>query len=181
MAMRRMTSRAPFLHMPDWERRLALELTSAFPSSPPERSESVVKSFGRRQAYESLRGANPRAANDDLWEFVFLAESSGATTGSGKAGRDVIGLNRRCIGWRRRWGSPAKGASKSDMRSSAAPKLWRSGSVIRLGRAMDTQTTARTLEGPTVIGGKAWTATPACRSANDTIWSWCVNRITWVV
>ena len=37
------------------------------------------------------------------------------------------------------------------------------------------------LEGTAVIGGKACTATPACRSANATMWSWCVNRITCVV
>ena len=45
-----------------------------------------VKSFGRRQAYESLRGTNPRAADDGLWVFRFSAEPNEVTTGSGKRG-----------------------------------------------------------------------------------------------
>jgi hypothetical protein len=36
---------------------------------PGSRLSPNVKSFGRRQAYESLRGPNPRAANGELWGF----------------------------------------------------------------------------------------------------------------
>jgi hypothetical protein len=41
-----------------------------------------VKSFGRREAYESLRGTNPRAADNGLWVFLFSAERGEVTTGS---------------------------------------------------------------------------------------------------
>ena len=30
---------------------------------------AIVKGFGRRQAYESLRGPNPRAPDGGLWRF----------------------------------------------------------------------------------------------------------------
>ena len=33
-----------------------------------------MKSFGRRQAYESLRGRNPRCTGTGLWEIRFLAD-----------------------------------------------------------------------------------------------------------
>ncbi len=46
--------------------------------SPGQRSQSrhsgFVKSIGRRLAYESLRGTNPRVADDGLWVFLFWAE-----------------------------------------------------------------------------------------------------------
>jgi hypothetical protein len=46
-----------------------------------------VKSFGRRLAYESLRGTNPRVVADDgLWVFLFSAEREGVTTDSAKRG-----------------------------------------------------------------------------------------------
>jgi hypothetical protein len=45
-----------------------------------------VKSFGRHLAYESLRGTNPRAADDGLWVFLFSAEPGEVTAGSGKRG-----------------------------------------------------------------------------------------------
>jgi len=43
---------------------------------------AFVKSFGRREAYESLRGTNPRAADNGLWVFLFSAERGEVTTGS---------------------------------------------------------------------------------------------------
>ena len=43
-----------------------------------------MKSFGRRLAYESPRGTNPRAAGNGLWVFLFSAERGAVTTGSGK-------------------------------------------------------------------------------------------------
>ena len=43
---------------------------------------AIVKSFGRREAYESLRGTNPRAADNGLWVFLFSAERGEVTTGS---------------------------------------------------------------------------------------------------
>jgi len=43
---------------------------------------ATVKSFGRREAYESLRGTNPRAADNGLWVFLFSAERGEVTTGS---------------------------------------------------------------------------------------------------
>ena len=49
------------------------------PTSGPS---PVVKSFGRREAYESLRGTNPRAADNGLWVFLFSAERGEVTTGS---------------------------------------------------------------------------------------------------
>jgi hypothetical protein len=48
-----------------------------------KRYSAVVKSFGRWQAYESLRGTNPRAADDGLWVFLFSVERGEVTTGSG--------------------------------------------------------------------------------------------------
>jgi hypothetical protein len=45
-----------------------------------------VKSFGRREAYESLRGTNPRAATDGLWVFLFSAERVEVTTGGRSRG-----------------------------------------------------------------------------------------------
>jgi hypothetical protein len=45
-----------------------------------------VKSFGRRLAYESPRGTNPRVADYDLWVFLFSAERVAVTTGSVKRG-----------------------------------------------------------------------------------------------
>ena len=50
------------------------------------RTSAPVKSFGRRLAYETLRGTNPRAADDGLWVFQFSAEPNEVTTGSGKRG-----------------------------------------------------------------------------------------------
>ncbi len=38
---------------------------------------AFLKSFGRRQAYESLGGPNPRAPSDELWGFRILAGWSG--------------------------------------------------------------------------------------------------------
>jgi len=46
------------------------------------RRSASVKSFGRREAYESLRGTNPRAADNGLWVFLFSAERGEVTTGS---------------------------------------------------------------------------------------------------
>jgi len=41
-----------------------------------------VKSFGRRQAYESPRGTNPRAAGGALWDFRRLRDPGrGRTAG----------------------------------------------------------------------------------------------------
>jgi hypothetical protein len=48
---------------------------------------AFVKSFGRREAYESLRGTNPRAADEGLWVFLFSAERGEVTTGGGSFGR----------------------------------------------------------------------------------------------
>ena len=45
-----------------------------------------VKSFGRREAYESLRGTNPRAADDGLWVFLFSAKRGEGTIGTGQRG-----------------------------------------------------------------------------------------------
>ena len=45
-----------------------------------------VRSFGRREAYESLRGTNPRSADDGLWVFLFSAERVEVTIGSGRRG-----------------------------------------------------------------------------------------------
>ena len=39
-----------------------------------------VKSFGRRQAYESPRGTNPRAAGAALWGFRILAGGDTVST-----------------------------------------------------------------------------------------------------
>jgi hypothetical protein len=51
-------------------------------SNPECRRATIVKSFGRREAYESLRGTNPRAADNGLWVFLFSAERGEVTTGS---------------------------------------------------------------------------------------------------
>ena len=60
---------------------------SAFSRLSPQSRHSVyVKSFGRREAYESLRGTNPRAANDGLWVFLFLTERGEVTTGGESRG-----------------------------------------------------------------------------------------------
>jgi hypothetical protein len=40
--------------------------------------------------------------------------------GSGNAGRDAICLNRRCIGWRCRWGSPARGCLEASLTTDGA-------------------------------------------------------------
>ena len=67
------------------------ERTSAYRRCTLESGHSAfVKSFGRREAYESLRGTNPRAADDGLWVFLFSAERGEVATGSGSAGRDAI-------------------------------------------------------------------------------------------
>jgi hypothetical protein len=50
------------------------------------RQAAHVKSFGRHLAYESLRGTNPRVADDGLWVFLFSAERGEVTTGSGSRG-----------------------------------------------------------------------------------------------
>jgi hypothetical protein len=42
-----------------------------------------VRSFGRRLAYESLRGTNPRATSDGLWVFRFSTEPGDVRTGCG--------------------------------------------------------------------------------------------------
>src|SRR4051812_11042909 len=44
---------------------------------------AYVKSFGRRQAYESRRGTNPRAAGDGLWGIRFPTGSDARATGGG--------------------------------------------------------------------------------------------------
>jgi hypothetical protein len=49
---------------------------------PQSGEAAFVKSFGRREAYESLRGTNPRAADNGLWVFLFSAERGEVTTGS---------------------------------------------------------------------------------------------------
>ena len=41
---------------------------------------SFVKGFGHRQAYESPRRANPRAADAGLWGFRILAADGDALT-----------------------------------------------------------------------------------------------------
>ena len=45
-----------------------------------------MKSFGRREAYESLRGTNPRSADNGLWVFLFWAERVAARIGGGRRG-----------------------------------------------------------------------------------------------
>jgi hypothetical protein len=55
-------------------------------SAPQSRHSGYVKSFGRREAYESLRGTNPWAADDGLWVFLFSAERGEVTIGSGQRG-----------------------------------------------------------------------------------------------
>jgi hypothetical protein len=58
-------------------------MSNHFSASPPEAGlAEIVKSFGRREAYESLRGTNPRAADNGLWVFLFSAERGEVTTGS---------------------------------------------------------------------------------------------------
>jgi hypothetical protein len=52
------------------------------PLFPVSGQTAFVKSFGRREAYESLRGTNPRAADNGLWVFLFSAERGEVTTGS---------------------------------------------------------------------------------------------------
>ncbi len=42
-------------------------------AGPKSRQTGYVKGFGRRQAYESLRGPNPRAARASLWVFRLSA------------------------------------------------------------------------------------------------------------
>ena len=50
------------------------------------RYSGFVKSFGRHLVYESLRGTNPRVADDGLWVFLFSAERGEVTTGCGSRG-----------------------------------------------------------------------------------------------
>ena len=49
----------------------------------------VVKSFGRRQAYESPRGRNPRATGDGYGDFDFRQMSAMARPPLGSAGVDA--------------------------------------------------------------------------------------------
>ena len=57
-----------------------------------------VKSFGRREAYESPRGTNPRAPVCGLWGFRFWvgleADSTGVEARRGWRGQAVMGPDR---------------------------------------------------------------------------------------
>jgi len=59
-----------------------------------------VKSFGRRQAYESPRGRNPRATGDGYGDFGFRLMSSMARPSSGSAAMDsdrpLLWASARC-------------------------------------------------------------------------------------
>ncbi|TWI36344.1 hypothetical protein IQ26_02857 [Mesorhizobium tianshanense] len=58
-----------------------------FPISTAENCQSAaVKSFGRRQAYESPRGRNPRAPGDGYGDFGFRQMSAIARPPSGSSG-----------------------------------------------------------------------------------------------
>jgi hypothetical protein len=53
-------------------------------SAPQNRRTAPVKSFGRREAYESPRRTNPRAPGSGLWGFRFQVDLVGAVTGRRK-------------------------------------------------------------------------------------------------
>jgi hypothetical protein len=59
-----------------WEKIQSLSLNDSG-------TAAFVKSFGRREAYESLRGTNPRATDGGLWVFLFSAERGEVATDSG--------------------------------------------------------------------------------------------------
>src|SRR3954467_9999310 len=47
-------------------------------------SSAFVKSFGRRQAYESPRGTNPRATGGELWGFRLSGDPDGGQSAPGR-------------------------------------------------------------------------------------------------
>jgi len=49
-------------------------------STPKCRKAAFVKSFGRREAYESPRGTNPRDPGSCLWGFGFRVGLEGVVT-----------------------------------------------------------------------------------------------------
>lgn len=65
---------------------------ASFQSDPSETGLSArVMSFGRRQAYESPRGRNPRATGDGYGDFGFRQMSAMARPPSGSGGFDAAG------------------------------------------------------------------------------------------
>ena len=85
-------------------------LVSVFtPIGPDSRDAVFVKSFGRRQAYESPRGRNPRATGDGYGDFGFRQMSAMARPPSGSSGvnadRPLRCASARCCRDGRRLGA----------------------------------------------------------------------------
>jgi hypothetical protein len=72
---------------------------------------TFVKSFGRRQAYESPRGRNPRATGDGYGDFDLLLMSAIARPPSGSAGMNAAQRD----GFRRLVVDKASGTSNHHM------------------------------------------------------------------
>jgi hypothetical protein len=83
-------------------------LTSSFDCG----HSAFVMSFGRRQAYESPRGRNPRATGDGYGDFGFRQMSAIARPPSGSSG---VNADRpaRCVAARCCWDGGRLGAALS--------------------------------------------------------------------
>jgi hypothetical protein len=81
---------------------------------------AIVKSFGRRRrtkvSEERTRGPQTMVYG----YFCFRLSLATSRPAVGSAGRDAICPNRRCIGWRCRWGSPARGGFEASLTTDGA-------------------------------------------------------------
>jgi hypothetical protein len=150
----------------------------------PRRTKGSTTEVGyiNRNHQEVIRATGTRSTNHE--QLVYVLRYRRCRHRYGANGCDIF--QRRCrshfkrqshtrdLNLRQMW-------IEGEARQARQYQAVRCRGMLRVDRATNVQATARAVEGPTVIGGKACTATPACRSANATMWSWCVNRMTCVV
>src|ERR1039458_4486097 len=81
---------------------------------------ALVKSFGRRRRtkFSEERTRGPQTMVYGYFCFRLSLATSRPAVGS--AGGDAICPNRRCIGWRCRWGSPARGGFEASLTTDGA-------------------------------------------------------------
>jgi len=86
---------------------------------PRSRTTELVKGFGCRQAYESLKCRNPRSARVELWGFVFR----GVPTVAANCLIRCAGLIDEAACWR------GRRACRSDSNGVCLPNRWRHNNV----------------------------------------------------
>ena len=85
---------------------------------------AFVKSFGRREAYETLRGTNPRGPMTMVYGyFCFRLRVAQSRPAVGSMGRDAICPKCRWIGWVCRWGLPARAGFCASLTTDGANSI----------------------------------------------------------